>query len=87
MREEKQTLEQTVEEARKSKPESVCSRIEQKYYMQEERSEYLRQYDELKKKKEELTTKLESLRERDPETIRIMSMFCCRMEFIGQKMM
>lgn len=35
--------------------------------------ELLRQYDELKKKKEDLTAKLESLRERDPETIRIMS--------------
>ena len=58
LREEKAKLDKVVSEARESKPES------------EHRFELLRQYEDLKRKKEELTASLDSLRERDPETIR-----------------
>ena len=40
---------------------------------QEHRFELLRQYEDLKRKKEELSLSLDSLRERDPETIRKLS--------------
>ncbi|KNB41425.1 hypothetical protein JH06_5201 [Blastocystis sp. subtype 4] len=59
-RAEKAQLDESIAKAKASKPES------------EHRFELLRQYEEYKKKEETLQSQLDSMKERDPETIRMM---------------
>ena len=68
---EKAQLDESIAKAKESKPESVCSFST--YYHKEHRFELLRQYEEYKKKEETLESQLDSMKERDPETIRMMS--------------
>ncbi|CBK23932.2 uncharacterized protein [Blastocystis hominis] len=58
LREEKEKLDESIAKARESKPDS------------EHRLELVEQHEQLRKRQEELTASLDSLSERDPETIR-----------------
>ena len=68
---EKAQLDESIAKAKASKPESVF--MELSFELQEHRFELLRQYEEYKKKEETLQSQLDSMKERDPETIRMMS--------------
>ena len=72
-RAEKAQLDESIAKAKASKPESVF--MELSLELQEHRCELLRQYEEYKKKEETLQSQLDSMKERDPETIRMMSGF------------